>query len=508
MILASDREIDNEMAGDAAVEAERLTSVASSVAAKSLIHGSEKSLSRTIFLRVLIFTLLVVLIISLALTSIYYFNYENNAEKGLQSIAQEAAIDLSELPVDGYDEVLAAQFPDHVRFTLIASDGTVLFDSSFDAVELDNHSLRPEFQEAQAQGESTVIRYSDTLATDTLYAAVRLDDGEVLRLSETRESLFSFMASLTVPIVIAMLIAGAMVLVLSRIITTRIMKPIDALDFSEPLENDIYEEMTPLLTRIDTQQLLLKRQNEELARAESLRRDFSANVSHEMKTPLQVIAGYAELMQGGLVPPEDVQRFSGLIFDESLAMRSLIDDVLLLSRLDESAFEDDAAVPVDLYQLARQVADRLEAVAAAKEVAVSVKGSSALVNGNEALLETMIHNLVENAITYNRAEGQVEVLVTAVSQEAILRVSDTGSGIPEDKYDKVFERFYRLEQSRSKETGGTGLGLAIVKHVVFYHHGEIEVESQLGEGTVFTVHLPLLEIQQIRTKKACSQSEG
>ena len=354
-----------------------------------------------------------------------------------------------------------------------------------------------------------------------MYAAVLLDDGSIIRLSETRESLLSFAGSLTAPILLALVVSAVLVLPLSRILTKRIMKPIDALDFSDPLENDIYVEMDPLLVRIDEQQRQLKAQNKELARAESMRRDFSANVSHEMKTPLQVISGYAELMKNGMVPHEDTQRFAGLIYDESKAMRALIDHVLTLSRLDESAFERDTSTPVDLLAVANRANTRLRTLADERSVRVSVEGESAFIAGNETLIEEMLYNLIENGIRYNHEGGSVSMRISnetaalpapsgaaSISaarmaalghgagdacdarREVVVRVSDTGPGIPPEKREKVFERFYRMEKSRSKETGGTGLGLAIVKHAVLYHHGTITVEGEVGKGSVFILRFP------------------
>lgn len=230
-----------------------------------------------------------------------------------------------------------------------------------------------------------------------------------------------------------------------------------------------------------------------LTPAERMRREFSANVSHEMKTPLQVISGYAELMANGLVPPDDVPRFAKLIYDESQAMRALINDVLILSRLDEGAPGADDLAPVDLAAVARRVCGRLEALAAEADVELQVRLRPAMVRGSETLLEQMAYNLVENAIRYN-FEGGLVVVETAVrGADALFVVSDTGVGIPADKREKVFERFYRLDKSRSKLTGGTGLGLAIVKHAALYHGGAVQLDSCEDGGSRFTVrisHLP------------------
>lgn len=485
-------------------------------------HAKAKSLSGKIFYTVMVFTMAVIVIMSLGLTCIYYFSKENDGENRLLDQARDAAAYLNETPTSANIPALKEQFAGLVRYTLIDPDGVVLYDSaSEDPAELENHGTRPEVAAAEADGECAVTRYSDTLRTDTVYAAVLLDDGSIIRLSETRESLLSFAGSLTAPILLALAVSAVLVLPLSRILTKRIMKPIDALDFSDPLENDIYVEMDPLLVRIDEQQRQLKAQNKELARAESMRRDFSANVSHEMKTPLQVISGYAELMKNGMVPHEDTQRFAGLIYDESKAMRALIDHVLMLSRLDESAFERDTSTPVDLLAVANRANTRLRTLADERSVRVSVEGESAFIAGNETLIEEMLYNLIENGIRYNHEGGSVSMRISnetaalpapsgAAStsaarmaafghgagdacdarREVVVRVSDTGPGIPPEKREKVFERFYRMEKSRSKETGGTGLGLAIVKHAVLYHHGTITVEGEVGKGSVFILRFP------------------
>lgn len=272
------------------------------------------------------------------------------------------------------------------------------------------------------------------------------------------------------------------------------MRPIDSLDFSNPLNNDIYVEMNPLLERVDQQQKQLKQQNKELAEAENLRREFSANVSHEMKTPLTVISGYAELMKNGVVRPEDYRKFSELIYDESQVMRSLINDVLIISRLEEADIEKPYSdAPIDLLVVARTVAKRLEKVADEHGVIITVTGTSACIRGIDTLAEEMIYNLVENGLRYNREGGTVTVDVGAANGFTQAIVADTGIGIPPELQSKVFERFYRVEKSRSKETGGTGLGLAIVKHAVQYLDGTIEMESAVGQGTTFVLRFPEAE---------------
>lgn len=467
-----------------------------------------KSLSGRIFTSVLAFTLGIVLAFAVAITSIFYFSYERDAETALAEAASRAAAYLDDAPASDVTTLLSQQFSGVTRYTLISDGGLVLYDSQADAGQMDNHATRPEVQQAARTGEAVSMRYSDTLGTDTVYAAEKLSDGRIVRLSETRHSLIAFLGEMLVPVLVALVVAAGLVFLLSRVLTRHIMKPIDALDMAEPLENDIYEEMVPLLRRIDDQQALLKKQNKELAEAESMRRDFSSNVSHEMKTPLQVISGYAELMKNDMVLPGDRQKFAGLIYDEAQAMRGLINDVLTLSKLDESAFTREE-LPIDVLDTAERMADRLRSFAAERGVAIGVEGSVAHIRGSMTLAEEMLYNLIENAVRYNREGGSVAVRVSqdvagtdkldelrragadaTVRTAVTVRVSDTGPGIPEDMRDKVFERFFRLDKSRSKETGGTGLGLAIVKHAVQYHHGIIRVDGKLGEGTTFVLTLP------------------
>ena len=478
------------------------------------MQSKPKSLSSTTFRTVLAFALAVMLVLSMVLTSVFYWSHEADAERDLAHQARNAAMHLNQTDSEANIPALEAQFSGLVRYTLIASDGTVLYDSATaDVSSLENHASRPEVADADSLGEGAVSRYSATLGTDTIYAAVKLEDGSIVRLSQTRESLVSFLASLMLPELVAFAVIAVLAFGLSRLLTKRVMKPIDALDLSEPLENEVYEEMVPLLLRIDEQQGQLKKQNRELARAESMRRDFSANVSHEMKTPLTVIAGYAELMKSGMVPQQDTQKIAGLIYDESQAMRQLINDVLTLSRLDESSFDVSADTVVSLQEVSRRVAIRLQPLASEREVRLVTLGEGAKLRGSEVLIEEMIYNLVENGIRYNYVGGSVTVDISceaspseakesgapsAISRQAaasdcrqaVIRVSDTGPGIPHEEQEKIFERFYRMEKSRSKETGGTGLGLAIVKHAVMQLGGTIEVESKMGEGAVFVLRFP------------------
>lgn len=455
------------------------------------------SLSGKIFKLVSIFTLAILLAFAGVFTIIFYLSYERDAENHLIAQARNAAQRLDTTNSQDREWVLESQFSGDVRFTLIDAEGAVLFDSYGDAGVLGNHADRPEVQQARENGFASATRYSETLRTNTVYAAVALEDGSVVRLAETRDSLLAFLEGLIAPILASLVVAVISVFFLSRLLAKRIMKPIDALDFTKPLDNEIYTEMEPLLKRIDEQQTQLKKQNLELAQAENLRRDFSSNVSHEMKTPLQVISGYAELMQNDMVIPEDRQKVAALIYDEAQTMRSLIDDVLILSRLDESAIENDVE-SIDLYSLALHVDQRLKSFAESYQVTVTIEGERAFIAGNATLAEEMLYNFVENGIRYNRPQGTVKVFVGNEEGWAIVRIIDNGLGMPEEMKEKVFERFFRIDKSRSKETGGTGLGLAISKHAVLYHRGSIEVQTRLGEGTSFILRFPSTEHSSLK----------
>nr|WP_165060799.1 ATP-binding protein [Adlercreutzia sp. ZJ154] len=463
---------------------------------------SQRRLSSTVNSLLLAFTLSVVLALTLVFTALYYFIFEGFEESRLEKLAQNIASEMNVIDESERLALMDAQVSADLRYTLIDENGEVVFDSvqsqldngEYILKELDNHSNRPEFQGAVREGTAYVIRYSDTLKKDMLYAAVRLDDGAIVRLAEPRESLIAFAARFVVPIVIVILVVAVLVVVFSKLLTKRIMRPLDNMDVTEPLKGEGYSEMSPLLARIDDQRLMLERQNEDLARADSMRRDFSANVSHELKTPLQVIVGYTELMEGGLVSQEDIPKFSRIIHEEAENMRSLIDDVLTLSRLDSGSISASNLKDVDLFILAKQVADRLAPIANKKDVDIRVSGESVFIEGDESLLDEMMSNLITNAIRYNVDNGYVDVIVgerVQPAKEAVVVVRDAGIGMPEDELTKIFERFYRIDKSRSKETGGTGLGLAIVKHAALSHNGQVQVESKLGQGSTFTVTIPI-----------------
>ncbi|MGN0261587.1 MAG: ATP-binding protein [Eggerthellaceae bacterium] len=442
-----------------------------------------------------VFSVVSLLVVTALLSFLFFSVSERVTEDKLLTEAKTAASQLEGKSVDEKISCLASELSGVSRYTLVAEDGKVLFDSVTDASGMDNHGNRPEIVMARQSGDAVSVRHSKTFDTDTLYAAVQLDDGSVIRLAQDHYSRFAFFSMTFGPLAFLLVLALAAVLLLSRRLAHSIIKPIDDLDVAHPLDNRVYAEMEPLLDRISQQQERLLEQNRELAHVESMRRDFSSNVSHDMKTPVHAISGYAEILKSGNASPEDVQRFAGVIYDEAQMLRKLIDDVLTLSRLDEVSFDIQDQRIIDMKYVANRVCERLSILAEEKDVSLSCVPANdpVFVCGNEQMLEEMTCNLVENAIKYNKRGGMVRVKVWGEGKSCKLRVSDTGVGIPEDLQEKIFQRFYRPDKSRSKETGGTGLGLAIVKHVALRHNGSVEVESDESLGSAFTVTLPLLD---------------
>lgn len=485
--------------------------------------------------------------------------------------------------------------PDISRVTLISPDGTVLFDSEANQDTMQNHLNRPEVQDALKFGKGQVTRLSDTIGKQTVYYAYKMSDGNILRVANTTDSVYSSMLG-CLPWMIAVGVAAFLVaLALARWQTKKIIIPVNNIDLKNPENSYVYDELTPLLTRITKQHQQIKEQmqmlrdkqkeltaitenmqeglvvldensailsinasaralfqvtNEEcfgkhilnlnrsdgfqkaIARAqngeaqeevleldakyyqlfanpvfenekvkgvvllilditerwqaEKMRQEFSANVSHELKTPLTSISGYAELMKNGLVRPEDIVDFSGRIYKEASRLITLVEDIIELSRLDEGE-QELTLERMDLTALCKGVAARLEDQAKKNKVLITVSGDAADIIAAPHLIEEMVYNLYDNAIKYNRPEGRVDVSVTQMDTHVVLTVSDNGIGIPKEDHQRIFERFYRVDKSHSKETGGTGLGLSIVKHIAEQHHAKLQLQSESGEGTTIRV---------------------
>ena len=367
------------------------------------------------------------------------------------------------------------------RITLAKPDGTILYDSEKDASDLENHKDRPEIIEAKKEGTGEVVRFSQTLSKQTFYYAVKLNDGNILRVAKTTDSVLSTMLSsftLLGLLLIAILVLAFFVVEKQ---TRRLIAPINELDLEHPLEHVAYEELRPLLNRVDEQNVQIAKQVEELKQAEMVRREFSANVSHELKTPLMSISGYAEIMRDGLVQPQDVPEFAGRIYDEASRLTSLVQDIIEISKLDESKnmpFED-----VDLYEMTQDICQTLMLPAKKKRVTVLMEGKSVSIQGVRHVLYEMLYNLVDNAIKYNKEGGYVKVLLAREKDGVRWSVEDNGIGIAKEEQERIFERFYRVDKSHSRKTGGTGLGLSIVKHGAALHHAKIVLNSEPGKGT-------------------------
>ena len=381
---------------------------------------------------------------------------------------------------------------DETRVTWIDSDGTVLYDSlSPNPSTLDSHDDRPEVIEALDKGEGQSSRYSNTFSEVTYYHALRLDDGTILRFSSSHNTALSVLNRLVVPGILIVIAIVIVAMIVAQWIARRTMAPLSDLNLDEPFQAGAYSELQPLFNRISQQREQIEQRTRE---AEENRRAFVANVSHELKTPLTVISGYAELLKGGLVKPEDNEQVLTLIHEEAGYMQALVDDILTLSKLDEytaTGNTSDHAVLVDLARVSTEVLARLAPFAEQNEVntKLTCKGDVILF-GMEKILTSVIYNLSENAIRYNRPGGSMSIDIFGTDDEVCLTVSDTGIGIAPQDQPRVFERFYRVDQTHSRETGGTGLGLAIVKRGAFYHKGTITLDSIPDEGTIITIAFP------------------
>ena len=519
----------------------------------------------------------------------YFGGVEENQLRDELSLAA-AAVE------DGGTDYLSRLTADRCRLTWIAADGSVLYDTRTDAESLENHASRAEVSQALTTGTGESTRYSSTLMEKTMYYAQRLDDGTVLRISISRATVGMIAVGMIQPLLIVLIVALILSGLLARRLSRRIVDPLNSLDLEHPLDNDAYEELSPLLKRIHRQHVEIQTQLRELREktdeftqitgsmreglilldehgsilsinaaaqmlfgadaqcvgrdflaiersheisaaiqaavtdghsevraeragrvyqfdisritsdgkllgtvilafditeqefAERNRREFTANVSHELKTPLQGIIGSAELIENGMVRPDDLPRFVGHIHAEAARLVTLIDDIIRLSQLDEG--DAMPTEPVDLLAVSQEAAENLHDAAAARSVTVSVTGQPSVIPGVRRLLYEVVYNLCDNAIKYNRDGGRVDVTVAADAGGSSITVADTGIGIAPEHQARVFERFYRVDKSHSKASGGTGLGLSIVKHAVQYHHGRIELESTPGTGTTIRVVFP------------------
>ena len=536
-----------------------------------------------------------VLLASLTIILGVFYEYFGNIQKG--QLTDELNLASVSVIKDGVD-YLEQLHSDHYRLTWIDTDGTVLYDTETGNEELENHKDRAEVKTAFEKGIGESTRYSATLMEKTRYYAKRLEDGTVLRISAKYATTGLLVLGMLQPIIF--IIIGALILsgVLASRLSKRIVEPLNNLDLERPLENETYEEISPLLNRInrqsseiskqlrrleektdefnqitesmkeglvlldnkgivlsinpaarnifgsDTQgavghdflrldrsrtlsaaiektfeeghsEIRIERMGKEyqldISRIESAgkvlgavmlafditeqeyaernRREFTANVSHELKTPLQGIIGSADLIETGMVKPEDMPRFIGHIRKEATRLVALIEDIIRLSQLDEG--NELPCEEFDLMDIAEEVEQNLESAAGARDITLSLSGRNVIMHGVRRLMYEIVYNLCDNAIKYNLPGGKVEIMVDRKDEEAVLCVKDNGIGIAPEHQDRVFERFYRVDKSHSKSSGGTGLGLSIVKHAVQYHHGKLELKSEIGKGTEITVHFPI-----------------
>ena len=431
--------------------------------------------------RSMVLVLFVTLILFYGILAVILYDHNLSILEG--EVRQEAKYVQAAINISGTDYLEQMDDVDRdTRLTQIAPDGEVLYDSRRDENSIENHRSRPEVQSALQSGTGEDVRMSDTVGREMYYYAVLLNDGSVLRVARTMDGLMRTAVNVfPVMGVLALLMMGFAVL-LARWQTRRLIKPINELNLEHPLENDVYPELEPLLIAMD-------QQNKEKEAVSNMRKEFSANVSHELKTPLTSISGYAEIMKNGMVRPADIPLFSERIYKEARRLITLVEDIIKLSKLDEESVELEKQ-EVNLYELTREVVSRLAPQAAQKNIRMELTGEPVKYNGIRQILDEMIYNICENAIKYNNDNGRVSIWVGDTLEGAKISVSDTGIGIPKEHQERIFERFYRVDKSHSKERGGTGLGLSIVKHGAILHGAKVIVDSEPGKGTRMEIHFP------------------
>ena len=370
---------------------------------------------------------------------------------------------------------------DDLLITLSGAEGEVLYVSLLNKDEMDNHNERPEIIEAREKGEGEAIRYSATSGTHTFYYAERLQNGNVLRIGRDSVSVNRILVNTLVIVLVIALCILFVCMGISHYLTKKLVEPIEKLATNIMLvdENNVYEEIRPFVNTI-------KEQHVNIINNAQLRQEFTANVSHELKTPLTAISGYAELIGNGMTGKEDTIRFSNEIHSNANRLLSLINDIIKLSELDEADHQMEME-RIDLYKLAENCVQMMQVTAEKQGIRLTLQGESAMTMANKGLMDEVFYNLCSNAIRYNKPGGSVTVTVGTMDERPFLSVADTGIGIPKECQERVFERFYRVDKSRSKSTGGTGLGLAIVKHIVAQHNAALHLDSELGEGTTIEI---------------------
>lgn len=425
--------------------------------------------------------ILTVILTFIAASFVMYDKFDSVMKEGVRDEAEYVKVGMEETG-DEYLSEKVGKATD-TRITLTDAEGNVLYDSEADAEKLPNHGDRPEFVQAMKEGQGEVVRYSETLSKQTFYYAVKLNDGEILRLAKTTDSVFHTLFTSFAVLGILMLVIILVEFMLVQQQTKQLIEPINNLDLEHPLENVCYDELKPLLLRVDQQNKQIAAQLEELKQTEAVRREFSANVSHELKTPLMSISGYAELMMNGMVRPENIKDFSGRIYKEANRLGNLVADIIQLSRLDEQQDSNVAMENVNLDELAEDVVSNLIEHARKKDIRMEYYGKSVEILGVRHVLYEMLYNIADNAVRYTNPGGHIRIYVGKKGDKPYYMVEDNGIGIPKSEQKRIFERFYRVDKSHSRQTGGTGLGLSIVKHGAMLHHAQINVDSDPGKGT-------------------------
>lgn len=434
-------------------------------------------MKQKINLRLIAISILAVMATVICITIVYYELFQEQVRKDLRT---EAKI-LSNAGVSGITKSDSIVGDKELRITWISENGDVIFDN--DADNLGNHMDRPEVQEAFRSGVGESVRESDTMNMRTFYYAVLLEDGTVLRVATEARSIISVFISTFAVVFLIIVVIIIICAIISHMLTSQLLEPIRIM--AEDIDNSSsaipYKELEPFVKRI-------REQHNDILSAAKSRQDFTANVSHELKTPITAISGYAELIENQMVSDEQQIKFAGEIRKHSDRLVSLVNDIIRLSELDHKEGKLDFA-KVDIYEIAEERVELLKNNARDKNVQITLSGEHCMVTSNRGLLIELIDNLVQNAIRYNVQNGLVDISIMQIDNQMELKVSDTGIGIPSEDRDRIFERFYRVDKSRSRETGGTGLGLAIVKHIVELHDGEIFIDSIVGKGTSFRVRL-------------------
>lgn len=421
---------------------------------------------------------LAIFVTMLLITLVYYDLFRRQVTEDLHSYATL----LKEYnSVEEIEHISGSLDKEKLRVTLIGKDGSVQFDNAADSQQMENHSRRPEIQDAMKSGEGQAVRNSETLSKNTFYYAVRLQDGSILRVAKDAGSIYGIFGKALPSLLFTMTILVVLCLVMAHFLTGKLIMPIEQLagKLDKYDDNTDYEELTPFIN-------MIREQHQDIMKSARIRQDFTANVSHELKTPLTSISGYAELIETGMASEEDVIRFARGIHASANRLLTLINDIIRLSELDGT--EEELPIErVNLYELASTCVEMLEMNAEKHKVTIAMKGTESFVNGNKQMLEELLYNLCDNAIRYNNVNGRVDVEVYTKEGHTYLVVKDTGIGIPKEHQERIFERFYRVDKSRSKSTGGTGLGLAIVKHIIAKHNAGLELESEAGVGTTVKV---------------------